>query len=300
MTAAPNSIPPLIFVTAALVAVNASCSAQLETNEPELDYYDSRDHHNSDARQRSMDRGEPSSAEPPLADSVETSLVLVRRAPESNGPLDGEEAGRVLFEESQRLSACYDESGASRSGAGVAFVIFDVESSGEITAAVVGHSDVRSTSFVECLEGALRSIPMPRSEGKSVVQAYLVFGAEDEDEGRRMLSAYREARARSAELWADAMPLTQVRTLVQGCYERAFRGRSGSSGRLVLDMTMGQGGLIDRVEITEDNFEGQLDDCVLASLRGRLIQLDVETATTVTYPVLLQPGERISSQQDQI
>jgi hypothetical protein len=301
MTREPRSIPPaFILIATSVVVLSAGCSAQISTNEPELDYYDSRDHHASEEQRGDAGGGESSSAERASTSDREPSSVLVRRAPESNGPLDGDEAGRALFEAADQLAACYDETGAERSGAGVAFVIFDVERGGEITKAVVGHSDVRDTRFVDCLERTLRSIAMPESEGKSVIQAYLVFGAEDEEEGRRMLSVYREARARSADRWADALPLTQVRTVVQGCYERAFRGRTATQGRLVLGMTMGQGGLIDRVEITEDNFDGRLDECVHAALRGLRLQLDAEDSSTISYPVLLQPGERISSQEDTI
>lgn len=293
------------FAALSVVLTLSGCGVQRTVDEPSEVYYDSRDQaqtrndqpSSAPAAIASRIDGDAPLAEPDAVDAAPD--VLIRRAPESNGPLDGDAAGMVLFENVESIASCYRQAGAGGGGSGVAFVIFDVQRDGDITDAIVGHSDVRSMGFVRCIEGALGAITMPEAEGKSIVQAYLVFGAADEDEGRRMLRSYRAARAEAEERVGDAMPLTAVRNVVQGCYERIFRGRQATPGRLVLGMSLGEEGEVEEIEITEETFDGRLDQCVLASLRGLRLQLD-DDASTITYPVVLQPGELISTQEDAI
>jgi hypothetical protein len=255
-------------------------STQPETTPSAEEYYSSGD-----------ERDEPD--RPPAAGEVPgpgptAPPALVRRAPTCSGGRDCDAAGRAIFERSEQLQACYEAAGADAVGRGVVYVLLDVQPEGAVEGVLVGYSDVRSTSFMRCLDEQLGALEMPASAAASVVQALLVFGARDRAEGRSMLAAYRAARAVSEQ--ERVVPLTAIRQSVQSCHERTFRGRETQAGRLVLNVTVQEDGRVASVEITEDAFDGRLDECVIDTVEKLTLDVEEGMGTTFVYPVVLQPG----------
>lgn len=216
--------------------------------------------------------------------------VLVRRAPRSRGSLDGNAAGQVIFENETLLEQCYASAGGVEAGRGVVYLLFDVTSRGAVDGVLIGHSDVENMGFLQCLERELGELSMPATSGSSVVQAHLVFGARDEDEGREMLRAYRASRDEETEVSDEAVPLTAVRQSVQGCYERVFRGRGTEGGRLVLTLNVEDDGRVASVDITEDSFESALNICVHTVVEKLRLELDEGAGPSINYPVIISPS----------
>jgi len=240
---------------------------------------------------RDSSRTEPETppVEPEATPEVPT--VLVRRAPTSSGSLEGDAAGRAIFGIAGELGECYGAADGAESGRGVMYVLIDVEAGGEVGGVLIGHSEVRDLELMECVEERLGALTMPESEGSSVVQTHLVFGASDEDEGRAMLRAYRTARDEAAREADVPVPLTAVREGVEGCFERAFRGRGTEGGRLVLQLSVDAEGRVTAVEITEDEgTEGRLDSCVEDVVGKLRLAVEEGQGSTISYPVILQPA----------
>lgn len=216
--------------------------------------------------------------------------VLVRRAPRSRGSLDGDAAGQVIYENVGQLEECHTSAGGVDAGRGVVYVLLDVTARGQVDGVLIGHSDIENTRFMECLERELGELAMPATSESSVVQAHLVFGARDQDEGREMLRAYRASRAAQSDESEEAVPLTEVRRSVQGCYERVFRGRGTEGGRMVLTLTVDDDGRIESVEITEDSLDGSLDSCIHTVVEKLRLELNEGMGSSVIYPVIISPG----------
>lgn len=252
-------------------------------------YYDTRD-----------DRPSPGTTEPsgdsgtrsPPADESRPRL-LVRRPASSSGSLEGEAAGAVIFGASEDLARCYAVAGRESSGRGVVYVLLDIEPNGEVGGVLVGHSAVTSSRFMSCIEETLGGLSMPTAPDRSIVQAYMVFGVDDEDEARRLLGGYRARRASSES--EEPVPLTTIRQRVQGCFERVARGRGHETGRIVLAITVGEGGAVSTVEVREESFEGRLDSCVIAGVEKLTLVLEEAAGPTILYPVLIQAGQVVAA-----
>jgi hypothetical protein len=251
-------------------------------------------------------------AAPQAADAAtgedRAAAVLVRRPPASSGALAGDAAGWALFEHADELGACYDDAGGSVVGRGVVYVVLDVEPQGRVDHVTVGHSDVRSARFEECLRGALQGVAMPPAADGARVQAHLVFGAADAAEGRAMLVAYRATRAGASggaaraedDGIAETIPLTGLRTRIQTCYERRLRGRPGLRGRMLLELTVDADGLVSRAGFADGAGGGRagrpspldatLSRCVLGAVRNVRLEGDYAASATLTYPLILEPG----------
>ena len=279
----PAVIALLLFAATAVVA-STGCTrrpAVESADDDEEMYYDSSLDDVSASPPAEMDRE---------ATHPEAPEVLVRRPPTSTGERDAEAAGWSLFGQREDLGQCYTEAGGLRAGQGVVLALLDVSASGGVDNVLVGHSDIRDQVFVRCLEGVLEELDLDPSSRASTIQTYLVFGAEDFDQGRALLSRYRSARAAATQAPGAAAPLTMVGQLVQSCYERIFRGYGDVTGRLVLSLTLDDNGLVSSAEIAEDTLDGRLDQCVIDAVEG--LRLDTETIETsqLLYPVVVQPG----------
>lgn len=270
------------------VAVLAGCGAGLAGAGDDDEYYrDSTDRRRARPAEATDAAAEPAS-EPGAEPAAQLPPVLVRRAPTSSGPLDGDRAGAVIFGGERELRACYGGL-TSPAGAGVVYALLDVTAGGEVEGVLVGYSDVRDMRFLDCVEDALSRLAMPATSGPSVVQAYLVFGARDEAQARTMLRAYRAARAEDQGEGDEPQPMTAVREAVQGCAERVYRGRIETGGRLVLELGLEADGSVRSVAIGEDAFEGRLDDCVETAVEKLRLAVDEGAGTTISYPVIIQP-----------
>jgi len=221
--------------------------------------------------------------------SLEAENVLVRRAPSSTGGLEGDVVGRALARQSSHFATCYQAAGGPQIGRGVVYLLLDVEAAGRIGRVTVGHSDIRSPRFESCLRDSLDELTLPEASGPSMVQAHLVFGTNDDDEGREMLRAYRATRVRDGNADMAAVPLSGLRRRVQSCYERAFRGR-GMRGRMVLALTLTEDGSVSEAAVSEENLDGRLDRCVLGAVRNLRLEQQQASAATLLYPVILEPG----------
>lgn len=219
--------------------------------------------------------------------------VLVRRDPRCSGTYDCDAAGREVFRHAEQLRACYEAAGAESAGRGVVYTLLDVQPEGDVHGVLIGYSDVRGTVFVDCLDRELEILSMPASQSASVVQAFLVFGARDQAEGRAMLAAYRAARAASEQ--DEPVPMTAIRQSVQSCYERQYRSHEAPAGRLVLRLTTQEDGRVATVEVTEDAFGGALDACVVGVVGKLHLALEEGTGTSFVYPVVLQPGAGVTA-----
>jgi hypothetical protein len=273
-----------LFVLGAVqgCAARQSTADSADSAEPD-DYYVSPDE-DSETPAEGSDGSSDDEAERDEA----TGHVLVRRAPTSSGALDGEAAGRVLYDATAELERCYVDSGGAELGEGVVFALLDVEADGAVSDVLIGHSDVKAREFVDCIGMIMSHLGMPTSTGTSVLQAYLVFGAGSEEQGRQMMRAYREARSSSTE--PEPSSFTEVRRSVQGCYERIFRGTGREVGRLVLDLTVVADGRVENVEIAEENLSGRLDECVVAAVLNLRLDVEQEGESNVLYPVVIYPG----------
>lgn len=217
--------------------------------------------------------------------------VLVRRPPRSSGQIDGDAVGWALFRHSHRFAACYDDAGGARSGAGVVYLLLDVERNGELSGVTIGHSDIRSERFERCLRQELLSLDLPSGESRATLQAHLIFGASGVEEGRRMLGDYRSSRAPSeVDSEQIAVPLSNLRARIQSCYERISRRRPYLRGRMVLELTVEEDGSVSDAEVSEDDLDGTLNQCVLNAVRDLRLMGEYASAATMRYPVFLEPG----------
>jgi hypothetical protein len=219
-------------------------------------------------------------------ESSETSLVLVMSARVSSGSLDEAAVGLALVLGSDQLAGCYDDLGDQAAGRGVVYLLLDVEPTGEVSDVMVGHSAIRDRDFVSCLSSGMRGVRMPTSESDAVVQAHLVFGADNLASGRELFQTYR-AQAESDGDEATPVGLAEVGRRARQCFERTFRGRRLEQGRLVLDLTVSGEGRIDEVEVVEDDFDGRLDVCVAGSVRHLQLVTEGEPPERIRYPVIL-------------
>jgi len=218
------------------------------------------------------------------------STVLVRRPPRSSGRLDGDLVGRQLYERRARLAACYRDSGGVAAGRGVVYALLDVNSGGQVRRSTIGHSDVRDRRFERCLDNELRSLDLPATGDQSLVQAHLVFGAVDDEEGRAMMSAYRASRPGDRSE-TEPMELAGLRGRIQPCYERALRRTPNLSGRTVLHLVLDEDGSVaDAAFSSGDGIGDGLGRCVLGVVRNLRFRREDASVATLSYPVILQPG----------
>jgi len=226
--------------------------------------------------------------------------VLVRRAPSSSGSLEGDVAGRIIFGHADRLASCYEAVGGAAAGRGVVYLILDVEPQGQVRQAMVGHTDVHQPRFESCLVEELGNLRMPPSADRAVIQAHLLFGARDEDEGRAMLRAYRASRAASGgpDLGTETrIRLSDVGRRVQRCYERTFRGHFNDPGRFVVALTIADGGQVSSVDVIEESLDGRLDECVQDELENVMLEDDGDLPPRILYPVILHPGHHVTARR---
>jgi hypothetical protein len=224
-------------------------------------------------------------------DGDQLPAVLVRRPPRSSGDIDADAVGWALFRNSSRFAACYEEGGGPRNGTGVVYLLLDVERTGELADVTIGHSDIRSERFESCLRRELQELSLPGGSTRATLQAHLIFGASDFDEGRRMLSEYRATRVTSnARRERDAVPLTDLRARIQSCYERISRRQPELRGRMVLELTIEEDGYVSDAAVSEDDLDGSLNQCVLSSVRDLRLMGEYASAATMRYPVVLEPG----------
>lgn len=266
--------------------VYGSCSTNLN-QVTEEQYYRS----SADIRPRAQ-RADPVEVEDHEEDVEESEelAVLIRRPPASSGGLDGDAAGQVLFENRECLSRCYTSLDSDRVGQGVVYAVLDVESNGHVDGVLIGHSDVRSAPFLECLDRELSDLEMPRSSERSAVQVYFVFGTVDIAHARQFLRDYRERR--DGEEGSDTVALSEIGTSVRGCYERIFRSQRTEPGRVVLDLTLTESGEISDIGISEDDFDGRLDECIQTVVEKLRFDMTEEISTSFSYPVIIYPSRQ--------
>ena len=230
------------------------------------------------------------------AASPPSTTVLVRRPPRSSGRLDGDLVGRAVHEERDRLATCYRSAGGVAAGRGVVYALLDVAGSGRVRRVTIGHSDVRSRLFEHCVEEVLRSMPMPATGELSVIQAHVVFGATDHDEGRAMLIAYRESRQRGGDqgiVTEDPISVAGLRGRLQPCYERALRRSPGLQGRTELHLVLEEDGSVADAAFSSNGvFSDGLGRCVLGVVRSLRVHRDDPSVATLTYPVIIGAAGR--------
>lgn len=225
---------------------------------------------------------------PTIAESRALPPVLVRRTPRSSGSIAGDDAGQLLAHHADQLAGCYDDAGGAQAGRGVVYLLIDINESGAVSRLTVGHSDVRSLRFETCLRQELSNIAFPRTSSPSTVQAHLVFGAEDIDDGRAMMRRYRASRApTSARPRSTTARRADVRQRIQSCYERARRERPWLRGRMVLELTIDREGAVSNAAIADGDLDQQLSRCVLDAVENLRIEGEHTAAATLQFPVIL-------------